>query len=347
MAAVGNNNLTYLDLQRRMDPNSAPAIIIEQLAQENEILQDMVVMECNSGINNVTTVRTGLPTGVWRKLNSGVPNDKSQTKQVSDTCGMLESYSEVDKDLVQLSNNPARVRATEDEAFAESFNQTMATTLIYGDTDSDPEKFLGLSPRFDTPASTKTASGYNMIDGGGVGSDNTSIWLVVWGDRTAHGLYPEGLEGTGGFTMNDLGEQTLFDANNYKYQGYRTHYKWNLGFTVRDWRYIVRVCNIDVPALIAASSAADLVRCMIRAVERIQSVSSGRAVWYVNRTVRTYLRTQILEKSNMNLTWETVAGKRVMMFDGIPVRLCEAILNTESQYTTGTPGAASEGFAAV
>lgn len=330
MATVGNGNLTYLDLQRRMDPNGAPSVIIEQLSQENEILQDMVLVECNSGVNHVTTVRAGQPAGTWRQINKGVPNDKSQTKQVSDSVGMLESYSEVDKKLVQLSKNPARVRASEDESFVESFNQTMATTLIYGDTDSDPEKFMGLTPRFATPADTKTASGYNMINGGGSGSDNTSIWLVVWGDRTVHALFPEGSEITGGFVMEDKGQVTLQDADGNQFEGYRTHFEWNLGFTVRDWRYVVRICNIDVVALVTTSSAANLTRLMIQAVERIQSVSSGRAVWYVNRTVRTYLRTQILEKSNVNLTFENVAGKRVMMHDGIPVRLCEAIINAES-----------------
>jgi len=329
MAGVGTTNLTLLDLQRRMDPNKAPAIIIEQLSQENEILQDMVVVECNSGLNNITTVRTGLPSATWRKLNYGVPNGKSTTKQVSDSCGLLEAYSEVDKELVNLSKNPARVRASEDEAFAESFNQTMAHTLIYGDTDTDPERFMGLTPRFDTPATTKTASGYNMIDGGSKTETNTSIWLVVWGDRTCHGLYPEGTGLTGGFTMEDLGQQTLSDGAGGQYEGYRTHYIWRLGFTVRDWRYVARICNIDAPSLVTGTGDADLTRLMIQAMERVQSVSSGRAVWYVNRTVRTYLRTQILEKTNVNLTFENVAGKRVMTFAGIPVRLCDAIINAE------------------
>jgi len=329
MAIVGNNNLTLLDLSRRMEDKKIAAII-ELLSNENEILQDLVMVQCNNGTGHKTTVRTGLPAGTWRKLNYGVAKDKSQTKQVEDSTGMLEAYSEVDKDLVKLSQNPARARATEDEAFIESFNQTMATTLIYGDTDTDPEKFMGLTPRYDTPATAKTASGYNMIDGGGTSSgpyDNTSLWLIVWGERTVHGLYPAGLNA--GLEVTDLGEETLTDAAGGYYQGYRTHYKWNLGFTVRDWRYAVRICNLDVSALVAAVSAADLTRMMIQAEERVQSLTSGRAAWYCNRTVRTYLRTQILEKANVNLTFENVGGKPVMMHDGIPVRRVEAILNTE------------------
>ena len=45
------------------------------------------------------------------------------------------------------------------------------------------------------------------------------------------------------------------------------------------------------------------------------------------------LRLGILEKIASNLSWETVEGKRVMMFDDIEVGVCDAILNTEDQVT--------------
>ncbi len=335
MPAVGDNNLTILDIQSRLNPDSTPAIIIEQLAEKNEILQDMVVRECNSGQNHVSTIRSGQPSGTWRMLNSGVPKDKSHTKQVTDSTGLLESYSEVDKELVNLSKNPQWVRASEDAAFSESFNQTMADTLFYGNTNTDPKQFMGLAPRFTTPGLTKTTSGYNMIDGGGTTADEqTSMWLVVWGDNTVHGLYPEGADQSAGFNMQDLGEHTLVDGDGNYYQGYRSHYQWKLGFTVRDWRYVVRIPNIEVADLISTTGAANLVRLMIRAEERVEDMSSGRAAWYCNRSVRTYLRTQILEKTNVNLTFDNVGGKKVLQMNGIPVRANDALVNTEAVITS-------------
>jgi hypothetical protein len=205
-------------------------------------------------------------------------------------------------------------------------NQTMASTLFYGDTGTDPEKFMGLAPRY---SSTSAESGDNIIVGGGSGSDNTSIWLVVWGPNTAHGIYPKGSQA--GLKHQDLGEVTLEDAASGKYQGYRTHYKWDIGLTLRDWRYVVRIPNIDVSNLTKdASSGADLVDLMVQAIEKVPNLGLGRATFYGNRTVSSILRRQITNTSNVRLSMDEIAGKRVMTFDGIPFRRNDAILNTEA-----------------
>ena len=65
----------------------------------------------------------------------------------------------------------------------------MAETLIYGDTTVHPQRFTGLSARFNSLAAK---NGVNIIDAGGTGSNLTSIWLVVWGENTVHGLFPKG-----------------------------------------------------------------------------------------------------------------------------------------------------------
>jgi hypothetical protein len=70
---------------------------------------------------------------------------------------------------------------------------------------------------------------------------------------------------------------------------------------------------------------------MIQAAERIPSFGAGRAAFYVNRNIREKLRLGILEKVASNLTFETVAGKRVLTFDEIPVMRTDALLNTEAR----------------
>jgi hypothetical protein len=173
-------------------------------------------------------------------------------------------------------------------------------------------------------------SGDNIIVGGGSGSDNTSIWLVCWGPNTCHGIYPKGSQA--GLKHHDLGEVTLEDAASGKYQGYRTHYKWDIGMSLRDWRYVVRIPNIDVSNLTkdASGSSAALVDLMVQAVEKLPNVNLGRCVFYGNRTISSILRRQITNTSNVRLSMDEVAGKRVMSFDGIPFRRNDAILNTEA-----------------
>jgi hypothetical protein len=150
MATIGNTYPTLADLLKRSDPDNSVAAIIELLAETNPILEDALTMEGNLPTGHRTTVRTGLPTGTWRKLYSGVPVEKSTTVQVDDTTGMLESYAQVDKSLADLNGNTSAFRLSESRAFLEGMNQTFASTFIYGDTDLDPEKFMGLAPRFDT-----------------------------------------------------------------------------------------------------------------------------------------------------------------------------------------------------
>jgi len=328
MPVVGTTVLTYADLANRLgDDGRVQQSIIELLGQTNEILEDMMVMQANSGIVHRTTVRTGLPVAAWRLLNYGIPRSKSTTAQVQDTVGMLEAYSEIDARIVQLSRDPAQLRLSEARAFLESMNQTMAQTLFYGNTAVNPERFLGLAPRF---SSLAAPSGANIIDAGGTGLDNTSLWLILWGENTVHGIYPS--TSPAGLQHQDLGEQTLFDSNNNPYQGFRDHWMWDLGLTLRDWRFVVRIANIDVSNLTSDPNyLKNIISLMIDAEERIYSLNGGRAVWYGNRTLRSAIRRAVLEKISNNLTEENVAGRVTTRFDGIPFRMVDQIVNNEAR----------------
>jgi hypothetical protein len=324
--------LTLAEKMKREDPDHKIAAIIELLSETNEILMDAVFMEGNLPTGHKTTVRTGLPSVTWRRLNYGVQPSKSQTAQVTDTCGMLEAYAEVDKDLADLNGNTASFRLSEDSAFLEAMNQEMADTLFYGDTGTDPEKFLGLTPRFDagqTTPNTRTVSTYQVVDGGGTGSDNTSMWIIGWGDNAVFMTYPKGSQA--GLQHKDLGEVTLEDADGGKFQGYRSHYQWKAGLVVKDWRQVARVANIDVSAMRAGSVNVD--DKLIDAYYRIKNRKAGNMAIYCNQDVAKALHKRSLDKTNVNLTSENFDGKPVTRFLGIPIRTCEAILNTESLAT--------------
>lgn len=315
--------VTLADIAKRLEPGGKVDKIVEMLSQSNEVLEDMLFVEGNLPTGHKSTIRTGLPSVAWRLLNYGVQPDKSTTVQVTDTCGMLESYAEIDKSLADLNGNTAAFRLSEDRAFLEAMNQEMAATLFYGDTGLSPERFLGLSARYSTSDQKNADNAANVLNGGGTG-DCTSIWLVAWGENTVHGIYPKGSKA--GFQHKDLGEVTLNDTDGGMYQGYRTHYKWDIGLTVRDWRYIARIANVNSKAL----ASVPLLDLMIEASERLPSKNIGRPVFYMNRKVRTALRMQMLKKSNLYLGWGEAAGKPVLNFDDIPVRHCDAILNTEA-----------------
>lgn len=329
MAVLPTTHPTLLDVTRRLDPNGKIDAVAEILNQTNPILEDMVWIEGNLPTGHRTTVRTGLPRPTWRKLYGGVQPTKSTTVQITDSTGMLEAYAEVDKALADLNGNTASFRLSEDRAHIEGMNQEMVQTLFYGNEGTEPEAFTGLSPRFN---STTAANAENLIQSAGIeGNDNASIWLIVWGPNTVHGIYPKGSKA--GLSVDDKGQVTIenIDGNGGRMEAYRTHYRWDAGLTVRDWRYIVRIQYDQEDLTKDAATGPDLADLMVDAIERIPSLSMGRPVFYMNRRAKSFLRRQLASATkNSTLTREEVGGKKVEVFDGIPVRTTDALTNTEA-----------------
>lgn len=329
MATLSDTHPTLLDHAKRMDPNGNIDKIIEMLHLKNEIIDDCVFIEGNLPTGHRTTVRTGLPSPTWRKLYGGVQPTKSRTAQVDESLGNMEAYAEVDKMLADLNGNTAAFRMSEDAAHIEGMNQEFASSLFYASEATEPEAFTGFAPRFN---SLSAANGQNIISGSGSGSDNASIWLVVWGPNTVHCIYPKG--STAGLKMEDKGQVTVesIDGAGGRMEAYRTWYNWKAGLVVRDWRYVVRIANIDVSDLTKnAATGADLIDLMTQSLELVQDLNSGRPAFYVPRTIRSFLRRQITNKvASSTLTMDEVAGKKVMTFGEVPVRRCDSLTLTES-----------------
>lgn len=331
MAQLGSGVLTLADWAKRIDPEGKTPAIVELLAQTNELLQDMLWKEGNLPTGERTTVRTGLPTVYWRLINQGVSPSKSTTAQVDESCGMLEAYSEVDKDLAELNGNTASFRLSEAQAFIEAMNQEMSSTFFYGNSSLAPEEFNGLAVRY---SSLSAANAQNIVVGGSSDTDNSSIYLVVWGGQTIHGVFPKGSKA--GLQHEDLGlvtVETTAGVAGARMRAYQDHWQWKCGVALKDWRYVVRIPNIDISNLVTKSSAADLIELMIKAIHRIPNINMGKACFYMNRTVFQMLDIQRRDDviSGGQLAYDVVDGKRIANFRGIPVRICDALTETEAR----------------
>lgn len=329
MSTLGTNALTLADWAKRQDPDGSTAAIVELLSQTNDVLLDMQWLEGNLPTGHRTTVRTSLPTPAWRRLNEGVTPSKSTSAQVDEGIGMLEAWAEVDKDLAVLNGNTAEFRLSEAAAFIEGMNQEMVQTLFYGNSGTAPEEFTGFAPRYNSLSGTNAS---NVISGSGSGSDNSSVYLIAWGQNTVHGIFPKGSKA--GLIHEDLGEvtvETTAGIAGTRMRAFQDHWQWKCGLALRDWRYAVRICNIDISNLIAKSSAADLPELMIKATHRIPN-NLGKPVFYMNRTCFQMLDIQRRDDviSGGGLSYEVVDGKRIPMFRGFPVRVVDALTETES-----------------
>lgn len=326
MSTLNTELPTLVDLARMTNPDGSVAQLVEMATRRNVFLKDMVWKEANNITGHRITSRYALPSPGYRRFNEGVARSKGRTRQFDETCGMMESVSEVDRDLARINGNVGAYRLAEDKAHFAAMNNTFETNVAYSSAASAPEQFHGLIPRLD--ATTLEAGGQIVLaEADDTGSDYTSILLVGWGPQTVYGIYPKG--SAQGIETIDLGEQMVVDSGGTnRFLALSTMFKWHHGIAVEDWRYLSRVANIDSGALAATDDI--LVPAMIQAINKLESTEGVRPVFYCNRTVYTYLWLQARNATkNSTLSVEKVEGQEVAMLNGIPIRRTDAITNTE------------------
>lgn len=342
MSIFGSEALTLSDLKKRLNPDGSVAFIVEALEQSNPILKDIQWIEGNLKTGNVTTVRTMLPTPSIRMINRGVRRGKSRTKQVQDTCMILEDRSVVDVELLALQKDKERFRASEDAAFVQGFSNYVAEQTFYGDTATEPGTFNGISVRYNEYGGKRGETGYQVISAGTPGSGtNTTAYFIGWGAKHTVGIYPEGT--IAGLKMRDLGEQTVTDADNLEYQALATLFTWKCGLAVQNIRSNALLRNINVANLtsLTAAQKLDLMNNLTYTKNRIQNLESGdkKVVLYVSQSLYDFFETYMNDKNNVFVTQQTLANAMPQLFfKGIPVKKCDAISETE----TACPEAAAE-----
>lgn len=240
---------------------------------------------------------------------------------------MLEALQELDVKEVELYGDKARAfRLSEGKAFTEAMRQKVAKTLFYGDHAANPDEFSGFAIRYSD--STKP----HVISAGGSSSGaNSSMWLICWGGNTVHGIYPKG--STGGLKNEDLGKYMTMDSANQKFQCVGDKWSWDCGLAVRDWRAVVRICNIPTASLTKRKGETgfiDLQALTIMAKNKMPENMRNSAIWYCGDEILTALELQSIDSGNVHLEYgEFFNSKKVPTLHGRPIRQCDVLLGTE------------------
>ena len=332
MATIGNSYLNLVDIYKRTGQNRELTPVIEALHTLNPLMQDAYTVECNQGTKHLTTTRTGLPAVTWGRLYQGIPQSKSTTQQVEDTTGFVEGLSFVDNRLLEISKNPGAVRMSEAQPFLESIAQDVQTNFFYSDTATTPERFKGVGARYNTLSNSQ------VVDGGGAGSDNMSVWFITHGANQTRLIFPEGT--AAGISRKDKGEQRVTDDLGNAYYGKEEEFRQHVGVSVGDFRFNSRIANIDVSDLIAgtvdpyALLSKGYWKLQGRRNGRVQNggmVSAGRTVIYANRTFLEALDNATTNDSKVQLRPSEVEGREIMTYRGIPIRETDALINAEQR----------------
>jgi hypothetical protein len=339
-------SLTLADLGRRMDPSGKIADMAELLSQCLSLDEAMPMVEGNLTTGHVVTVRTALPKGTARRFNQGVGYTKSSAAQLTFGMMMLDAYSQIDKKLADLGGNTNANREKEDVAHMEGLGQQWEGFDIYGNSWTTPEQFSGIATYFSQIANAQ--NGVNVFNCGGTGSSNTSIWLLGMGDQTFYSIYPKGTKA--GLTFENKGDVVpAFTSNGtQRYEAYTSYFSRNGGIAIEDWRYIVRMANIDTTtAGLAGATPPDLFAIMSKAVVRLPTAGQNvsgitktdapdriappvRLIFVCDRTSREYMDIQAIRDKNVLLRPEDYAGRPIVNFRNIAIKVSDQILDTEA-----------------
>jgi len=347
MVFTQNNLPNLVDWARMSEPDGQIATLAWMLSQCNEILKDMIWQEGNLPLGHKVSLNVALPQGTWRSNNQGVASTKPLNAQAQFSVGELVAYSMVDKSEAVLNGNLGKFRWNEDQAHVEGISQQVASSLFYSNEATDQNQFTGFMPYYNTLSTATAATAANVIDGGGTGSDNASIMLVGWGDNTNFGIFPKGSQA--GLVYEDKGDIVpLYDSNGNRFEGYTSYFCWKLGLAVKDWRYNVRIANLDTTtAGLLGATPADLFVLMSNAVTKLPTLTrraSGitesdapndpmpgiNPAWYCNRDVRAAMDVQAIRNPNVLISMKEYAGEPTMQFRDIPIRVVDAMTSSET-----------------
>jgi len=317
------SQLTLVEVAKR-DIGGDIAVIADNLSKINKMLLDAPWVPCNNLTTHLHTQTLLEPTGDFRLFNGGVGSAAGTTKQVEEPTAMMEKYSKVDEAIIDIypEGMQKKARMTEEKIFIRGLGKTMATAVVYGNRTTTPEQVNGFSTRYNL---TTLA---NVQGGGDTGTATTSILVIDWGEDKVFFVYPNSSK-TLGIDAEDLGKCTVVDAGGTnEFQAYRTLFKVHWGIVVRDDRYVQRVANIDP----VYGQTKDLdPHMLINALNNLPDPEdTSGVVIYCNRDIKKSIDIKAYEKSNGFYVMPDIFGRPVSTFQGIPVRLHEAILSTET-----------------
>lgn len=329
------------------DPDGEIADIAWTLAQCNSILKDPIWQESNMGMNHKVTINTGLPQGTWRGNNQGAASSVPTFADFVFGIGMLTSYSKVDQAEADLNGQTNRFRYVQDQSHIMGMSQQVATAMFYANEAINPKQFTGFSPYYSALSTTVAQTAKNVINAGGSGNANASLWQINWGDDTIYNLFPKG--STAGLVYKDKGDtRGLYDANGNEFEGFTSYFEWKIGLCVKNWEYVSRLANIDTTtAGLKGSSPPDLNYYMCEmagmppeSTARFSGITETDApgdprpgtngAWYCNRAVRIALDQQAIRDKNVLISYREFAGEAVMFWRDFPVRVSDCLLKTEA-----------------
>lgn len=320
---MADDRLTIYDFHKSKNPDGSPAQIVEILAQENPAIQDAPAYPSNAELGHRVTIQRNLPTVATAKINKGIARSKGTTEQLVDAIGYWAGRSEVDPRIRKLQGDGAYMarRTAEDRMFAEAASQTVCQALFYGNHATDEASFDGFAPRMNALNSTSFIDPFVISKGTVTGADGCSIYVIDWGDRACHLVYPQKYAGGMGLVIEDLPDRDGSDVDGSSMRVDVTEYHWFCGLAVEDRRHMSRLANIDLSdAGLDAPTQGFLLDDLEKLLSFMPAPGNANRVMYGPTFLEPGWRKQARSHANQALTIQDYLQKQTVHVWGVPFR---------------------------
>jgi hypothetical protein len=324
-----DGSLNLQDLSAVIGPdNKLLSNVVEVLATSGHFTEDGIWVASNDFGKHVSAQRKTLPSGEERQANRGVPAAKGVIGQNEDYIGFFESPSVVDDFVLRRANAASKqeFRSKYDIAHGLGLGITQRTKSFYGNKLTNINDPQGFASR------RSTIDGIYTLNNAKSAAKNTSLYLVGWDiNQGVHHIYPDGEPA--GINMQDMGINVVIDPVNVDVVRWIPYWiTWfylDFGIVILEDRAMIRICNIDPDSVTAADY--QLTYKLLNQALRLMRLPPEKIRIYGSNAGLTYLDNMSIYIPTVNTSPTQIEDRTYYKtFNGIPLRLCEEILNTET-----------------
>jgi hypothetical protein len=322
--------LTLAEVNKRAGFTDMAAILGERKLM-NDFLDEAVWLPATHGNFNKAFQASRLGKGAFSQVNGPVPLISSTGQEVTEPVKMYEGDSPIDDRILDSAIDPYAARDSEDAMNMEGILQDWTSQLLYANTASvgnNNDAFRGLWSR----RTSYTATPKQVIDGGLHSSTAaTSMLVCEFGPSAFYLAYPENTGTPPGIANMDRGMVYIpAPTGTGNYWAWVRHYEIWAAIVLRDNRAMIRVSNLNP---IFGGTGAFATSAFMKAKNYLPRVGRN-AVAFCNRTIHAQIDDLALNKTNNFMSVQEFEGYGpITSIAGIPIRVMEAILETESSTT--------------
>lgn len=316
-ALTAYKNLTLAEVNKREGYDDMAAVVGE-LAKVNDIVDEFPWYPSTHGAYNRQLQAKRLGAGAFSQVNGAVNVISSETDYITEPVKLYEGDSQIDTRALASADDPYQVRDSEDALNLAGFLQDWVYNLFYAAaTTQDALKSFN---------QRRSALGSYCVGAGGSGGDTTSLWTFELGPNGIFFAYNK--SGSPGIKSEDMGKVLVSIPNGTgSMWAWVRHYELWAAIVLRNERAMIRYTNIESSGSSNIFSPSDYIKKV-----KNQLPNAGRnAVSFANRTLKGQIDADAYSKSNAAYSVRDIADfGPVTLISGIPVRMCEALLDTET-----------------